>query len=250
MNAALFDTQGSPIAAKQWDGPTRKQCTDKDYQANSKAFEFLKRDLAEFANYAGIHLYPVLFPENYGIDVGIYTSEAAYKAGKAPIALVELEIKEARCCPSWNAPNAFPKWPTINFLVRKMHLVFQQSMPFWVCYNFNGTDCMTFSMVELLGLPVAKNSSDIKDPIIPIPKKLVTFGRENITKVIDRTMAAYHGYESPFAVQKPVEEAFDHANRVYQKVFRADNLAIIDARNGLVRKMQRGERIEGISEFI
>lgn len=244
-----FNIQGGTITAKKWDGPTRKKFRKADYAANEQAFEFLKRDMAAFSNYAGRHLFPVLYQENYDIDAGLYLSESDFKKGNDPIALVELEMKSQNCCKYWDGPHKFPKsWPTGNFLGRKAHLAFQKTIPFWICYNFNGTDCMILPMEELLGLSVAQNSS-IHDLVYPVPKCILNFGRENILPVIDRVMAAHYGCDKPEELKMADEEMYRTANRVYQKIHRSDLLEICDAHQKLTMDARFGTEICGVSTW-
>lgn len=247
---SALNTQDSAIA-KRSNGAPGKEFTAKDYEANQRAMGFLARDLAAFNNYAGAQFYPVFHPEDYGIDVPIYASYFSYMAKKDPIAFIELEIKEYRCCPQWDAPGKFPiNWKTTNFLGRKSHLAFQSMMTFWVCYNFNGTDCMTLPLEYLLGQIIAKNSSKVGDAGFIIPKEVIAFGRENIIKVIDCSMAAHHGCDSPFEVQMTFEDAYEYANRVYCKIHRFDDSRAILAHKELVFNMQKGILIPGVSEYL
>lgn len=220
---------------------------------NDKAFQFLKRDLSWFCNVWGEHFYPVLVEDDYGIDVHVFASEGAYLNGHDPVAMIELEIKEQKCCKKWNTAGAFFPYKTVNFLYRKFHLIYQKAMPFWVCYNFNGTNCVSFCLEDLMGMPIAFNSSENEDPIFPVPTKMITQGTQNLTFLMDRTMTAHLGLDQPYdavALYKNAEEAYKGANQIFRKIHRVDDPIVMSAHAEMVGKMQRRELFTGITSFL
>lgn len=220
---------------------------------NNKAFQFLKRDLAYFCNVWREHFYPVLVEENYGIDVYVYRHKGAYSNGEAPVAMIELEIKEQRSCKNWTSANAPFPYDTVNFLYRKFHLIYQTAIPFWVCYNFNGTNCVSFCLEDLMGMPIAFNSSKNEDPTFPVPTKMITQGTQNLTTLIDRTMAAHLGLNQSYdavVLYKTSACEYATANQIFRKIHRVDDPNVISAHTEMVRKMQRREVFTGITSFL
>lgn len=157
-----------PFSASSWE------------KHNQSAFDFLKRDIESTTNIFGAHYYPVLRPEDYDVDVALYRSERAYKSKEPPIAYIELEVK-TEGAGRWVA-GGYP-YPDIHFLLRKTHLMHQDAVTFWVCYNQDGTDCAMLPIESVSAYPLAQNASQHEDLVYVIPKEACLFGTEAVVRV-------------------------------------------------------------------
>lgn len=189
----------------------RKPFSQDDYKNAQAAFSYLKRDLAQGETFSSHRYFPVLYPEDFGIDAGVYLDQAAYEAGQPPIFLVELEIKTQSCC-RWE-PGKYP-FPDVHFLYRKAQLGFQEQTPFWVMYNGDGTDCCIVNIEAAMTYPIAQNTSPSQDLIYMLPPSLCQFGTRNLIRYIEDYFAQQAGVDFPYLWSAP-GEVFGEVNAAY-----------------------------------
>lgn len=222
----------------------RKPFSENDYTCNGKAFQYLQRDLAAHANCAGVHYFPVLRPEDYDIDVAVYASEQDYKAGKDPIAFIELEVKESRFR-KW-LKGQFP-FPDIHFLYRKTGEIQQTALPFWICYNEDGTDCAIAEMESFMSFPIARNTSPAKDFVYTLPKELFVFGPENIVSMMDQFVRDQMGYTKKDMKQHWLA-AYALANRSFRLRHRYDQTR--ETHSSMRLRQQRNDCPIGVNQYL
>ena len=160
----------------------RKKFDADDYENNDLAFSYFERDVINYNNLNGTSYFPVLKYEDYNIDVAVYYNKNDYLDNKEPIFYIELEIK-TKDAANWEKNN-YP-YSDIHFLYRKDHLIIQDALPFWVCYNYDGTDSVIIPIENVSAYPIALNGSKYGDYIHIIPTEALVFGNENLLKYIE-----------------------------------------------------------------
>lgn len=219
----------------------RKPFSTEDYKHNNLAFDLLVRDLKATPGRSGNYYYPVLKNEDYGIDVVVYFSEEEYRKGKYPVAYIELEMKEKSAC-VWEK-GKYP-FDDIHFLYRKEHLLHQNAVPFWVCYNYDGTDCVTVQMEDLQCYPIGQNSSGVEDLVIPLPIALCKFGVGNIVNTIEDFVSG----QFPPIQGADMRTLFDYENEAFRK--RIHYTYTVFAQAALTHNQRTNTPITGIKHFI
>lgn len=223
----------------------RKEFSQSDWSENNQlAFEFLKRDFLKNKNVLGGFYYPVLKPEDYGIDVCIYKSERAYRENYLPIAYIELEIKTEAAC-EWKA-GRYP-FSDIHFLYRKAHLLHQNAIPFWVCYNKKGTDCAVLPIEAVSAYPLCQNSSKHEDLVYVIPREACQFGCETLVKSIDEYFMSQVGLGEKAFIQAP-DLYIGIVNHAYQARHRYKETHNIQEE--LLDKSRKNEKMIGVKVFL
>ena len=219
----------------------RKPFSTDDYKRNTKAFELLQRDLARAMGCSGNHYYPVLRAEDFGIDVAVYFSKEEYEKGKYPVAYIELEMKERSAC-RWER-GQYP-FEDIHFLYRKCHLVHQNAIPFWVCYNYDGSDCVTIQMEDIHSYPIGQNASGVGDLVYTLPVSLCRFGPENIV----RTMETFVKSQIPSALSVDMRTMFDYANEAFRNRIQYRHTAFIQ--DALTTAQRMNKPTVGLKSFL
>jgi len=140
-------------------------------------------------------LYPVLRPEDYGIDVSVYISDKAFHSGSEPIAKIELEVKG-----HWTEYN-FP-FNDIQCLAKKQKHARQPVCTYWVLFNRNLTNCgiVPFSKILVSELSVIKCRNKYDDFFYKVLKSDFVWGLEHIERYI-------------------IFKAFESANQSYKNLF-------------------------------
>lgn len=222
---------------------SRKQFSKKDHAAASKAFSFLQRDMGCQPTAYGHPYYPVLRKEDFGIDVAVYKNEAEYRIGSIPLFYIELEVKEKAA--GWT-PGHYP-FPDIHFLARKAHLLYCNAVPFWVCYNHDGTDCVTVPMEIIQAFPLAQNSSIYHDLVYLLPIEACTFGCGNIVKTIESYYKGQLGISQACLTCYP-DHKFGLVNRSYRRRFQYDQVRI--QQQHLTEMQRKNDCPVGIRQFL
>jgi len=213
----------------------RKTFSEDDYKANDKAFQYLQRDILMYNMEHGTHYCVELREEDYGIDVALYYNEEK----KYVVCYFELEMKTQKAG-NWKKGN-YP-YPDLHCLYRKDHLILQVKVPFWICYNYDGSDCAFIPMETIPIYPLAKNRSGIGDLVHVVPTEAFIFGGENIIPYIE----AY--VNSQVNGDMSIEEKFELMNYAYRCRHRYNK--VIKAQYELSREMQEGKSRVGISGYI
>lgn len=223
----------------------RKEFSQEDWDQNNQlAFEFLRRDFNEYQNTLGGHYFPVLKPEDFGVDVALYKSKMAYEKGASPIAYIELEIKTEAAC-SWEK-GKYP-FRDIHFLYRKAHLMHQDAVAFWVCYNKEGTDCVILPIETVAAYPLCQNASKHEDLVYVVPTEACVFGSGNMVNEIDSYFASQVGVKKRVFAMSP-DLYINIVNRAYQARHRYRETREIQ--KSLLNKSRKNEKMVGVKVFL